>query len=473
MVKPILNQNMITNQVKKNLPLWIAVKFIFSSLKTKYTKIIMSTTIIGITLGITILLTVLSIMNGFSYAAKNRFINLLPNISINIQDDFDNTLSENDLITIKDYKESTKLEAYQRIIKNKIGANKIKNMYPSYQDKAFIISNQKLIPIYIMAVPAEVIESTLNALGIDLETLKPYKYLKPIVEEAEVKKTDEETRTNIITEKIQTTKAVKKEQEYFYKGIIASSKTLSQTNNPKNISISLNDNLFKIYNLDISASFNASDNLIGNIAIVDIEYLKQIAPNKYINKLNIDLVNPYAAQQYTNELLSEMTLSMSNWTQYVGNYFNILEYTKQVMFILLSLIILVAMFNAVANLTTTLNEKQTEIAILKTIGADKTVIVKLVLLYGLIITTIGLILGLLCGSFLSLNIPYIAKALEYVLGYKFVNSSVYFIDYLPSKIAISDMLNITLFVYFIMFITAFYPVKKACSINITNTLKSV
>lgn len=422
------------NIFQKFTAFWISIKFISHATKSKYTKVITLTTVFGIALGVTTLLTVMSIMNGFSYISKNRLVNLLPHITINLNEDYNNTLSEDDIVNIKDYSTSKYIKNLTKIINNRIGANKIQNIYPAFQTKALIINNQNLIPIFLTAVPTEVLKNKLNNLYIPNKNTN-YNY------------------------------------HDYIKGIILSSKTLEKLNNQQNISFSTTDNLFKFYNADIAASFEASDPIMGDIALMDLNYANQIFNDKNLSSLNITLINPDKAPEYASELLNQMTLTINNWTQFVGNYFNILEYTKQIMFILLSCIIIVAMFNAVATLTTTLNEKQTEVAVLKTLGSNNFMISRIFIIYGWIITTIGLIIGITCGVILSNNVTSLANILETILGYKLVDPKMYFVDFLPAKIDKGDIFNIILFVYFIMSLALIYPITKARKIMPAIALK--
>ncbi len=435
--------------LNKSLAFWISNKFIRDSFRTKYTKIIFLTTIVGLAIGIAILLTVLSIMNGFTHAAQTRFIHLLPHITVNLQEDFKQDMTSYEFIKLQDYKESNKIDAILKIIKNKIGTDKIKDVYPSFQTKGFIINNQKLLPIYLISVPTNTLKNILESVGANKKPLQDYIYTDI--------KNESETEPQQVTE--------------YIKGIFISSNINDNLNNHNSVNFALSDNIYKFYNADIIETFNASDKLLSNIAIMDLNYAKKLFPESYINKINITLVNPFHAAYYNDELLTEMTFTIENWTQYTGNYFNILEYTKQIMFILLSCIIIVAMFNAIACLSTTLNEKQTEIAILKTIGGKNILLTKIFLIYGTVITTIGLILGLGLGAFLSVNISYIANIIESILGYKLINPEMYFIDFLPAKIIVKDILNITAFVYIVMFLCLLIPIKRAVQIPASQILK--
>ena len=418
-------------------PLWISFKFIAHSTKTKYTKVITVTTIMGITLAISTLLVVLSIMNGFSDIAKTRIVNLLPHISINLNQDYDDVLTEDEKIPLKNYATSNKLNSLMRITSNTIEKKKSSFIYPAFFTRGFIINNQRLLPIYISAVPTEVLKSK-------LENLKS-KQLPDLA-------------TNNPTGK-------------YLRGIILSSNIIQQLENSTSVSFATTNNIFKFYNTDILTDFSASDPLMSNIALMDINYAAELFPNANLNNINITLLNPNNAPQLARQLQREMTMTITNWTQFIGNYFKVLEYTKQIMFVLLSCIIVVAMFNAIATLTTILNEKQTEIAILKTMGGNSSLITNIFFIYGFTITTIGLIFGLVFGIILSHNISSLAEILEGFLGYKFINPEMYFIDFLPSKILSADIFNIVAFIYIVMTIAMIYPLRKAYKILPVNALR--
>lgn len=217
-------------------------------------------------------------------------------------------------------------------------------------------------------MPTNTLKDILQSMGVNKKPLQDYLY-----PDTQPKKDSEDNNQN--TGELESESEPKQVAEYI-KGIFISSGINNNLNNHNSVDFALSDNIYKFYNTDIVDTFNASDKLMSNIAIMDLNYAKKLFPQNYINKINVSLVNPFLAPYYNEQLLSEMTFTIENWTQYTGNYFNILEYTKQIMFILLSCIIIVAMFNAVACLSTTLNEKQTEIAILKTIGGKNILLTK-------------------------------------------------------------------------------------------------
>ena len=433
----------------KFLSSWLSWRFVLNSRKSKHVKVITLTTIISLMLGVASLITVLSIMNGFTYISKNRMTNLIPHITINTFDDYEN-LSTPTATKITAKQSATKIKNIERIIINRLGDEKIDSVYPNLQKKAFIVNNQQLIPIWINSLPSNIIEKKLHDLKTgyhneDGSALDKREHIHRLLDHSSVAKN--------------------------YNGIVLSNSIIEKLDDKKNISIISSDNFFKFYNLEVKDTFIANDQLMGNMAFMDINYANVVFDDYNINNVNIDLINPNQAQKYANRLTTEMPLEITNWTQYVGNYFKVLDYTKQMMFLLLSCIIIVAMFNLVSTLTTVLNEKKTDLAILKTIGISRWAIIKLFLSYGFIITTIGLVLGIAGGTVLAHNITFLAGIVEKILDYQFVNPEIYFINYLPSKIARGDIFNIVSLVYIIMFLAIIYPAFRASKIVPANTLR--
>lgn len=442
------------------LPVWISLKFILNSSQSKHIKVITLTTIIGLTLGVSSLITVLSIMNGFTSIAKHRITNLIPHITINTSDNSKQTTQ-----TTQTTQSADKIKNLKKIISNKLGNNKIQDIYPDMQKKGFIINNNHLIPIWINALPSYIIEKKLATLNNninndDLDSDSDYYSESESGLESEtesgsgskVKNSQKKAKPNNI-------KATKN-----YNGLVLSTSILEQLDSNKNVSFITSDNFFKYYNVDIKNSFAANDQFMGHIAFIDINYASQLFNDPTISNLNVDLVYPNKAPSEAEKLMSEIPLDITNWTVYTGNYFSVLEYTKQMMFILLSFIVLVAMFNLIATMTTVLNQKQAELAILKTLGINNSFIIKLFLSYGFIITSIGLILGLLFGFLLVHNISFLSGLIEHLFDYKFVNPEIYFINYLPAKISNSDVFNIISLVYITMLIVIIYPSIKASRI---------
>ena len=198
------------------LPTWISFRFVLNSRKSQHIKVITLTTIISLVLGVASLITVLSIMNGFTYVSKNRITNLIPHVVINTFDDYEG-LTQGKPTKITKQQTEKKIKNIERIIINKLGSNKIENIYPNLQKPAFIINNQQLIPILINALPSNIIEYKLDELKNNNKA-----------------KREEEDQGGSDSDK-QTAQPAKPTKTY--NGIVLSSNIIEKLSNTKNISI--------------------------------------------------------------------------------------------------------------------------------------------------------------------------------------------------------------------------------------------
>jgi len=156
---------------------------------------------------------------------------------------------------------------------------------------------------------------------------------------------------------------------------------------------------------------------------------------------------------------------INNWTRSQGHLFNDIQLVRMVMFIVLVLVIGVASFNIVSTLIMAVNEKQGDIAILKTMGASSKTIMLAFIVQGLVNGVVGSLLGAFCGVYLSLNLTGIISALEQYLGTTFLSGDVYFINYLPSVLHMSDVYGTVITALIMSLLATFYPAWRATRIE--------
>lgn len=152
---------------------------------------------------------------------------------------------------------------------------------------------------------------------------------------------------------------------------------------------------------------------------------------------------------------------ISDWTLRHANYFKAVQTEKTVMFIILSLIIAVAAFNIVSTLVMVVTDKQSDIAILRTIGASPTSIMWIFMVQGTIIGLIGTLAGLASGVLLASYIDVIIPALEQFFQTQFLPRGVYPITDLPSDLRQSDVIKISVLSFVISIVATLYPALRA------------
>lgn len=148
---------------------------------------------------------------------------------------------------------------------------------------------------------------------------------------------------------------------------------------------------------------------------------------------------------------------VSDWTRRHVNFFRSIQITKSILFVILLMVVAVAAFNIVSTLVMVVKDKQSDIAILRTIGAKPSSILRIFITQGSIVGIAGTLAGVLVGVLLALNLESIVGFFESVLGIKFLAADVYFISDLPSELRIGDVWKIAIMALVLALISTLYP----------------
>lgn len=152
---------------------------------------------------------------------------------------------------------------------------------------------------------------------------------------------------------------------------------------------------------------------------------------------------------------------VSDWTRNHINFFRSIELTKSMMFVILLMIVGVAAFNIVATLVMIVKEKQTDIAILRTLGAGPPNILTTFAIQGVMIGLVGTLLGAGLGTVLSHNLESLVAALERALGTHFLDASVYYMSDLPAYVEWMDVVRVCTVAFLLCAVATIYPAWRA------------
>ncbi|NTV11768.1 MAG: FtsX-like permease family protein, partial [Zoogloea sp.] len=144
---------------------------------------------------------------------------------------------------------------------------------------------------------------------------------------------------------------------------------------------------------------------------------------------------------------------------------------KRVMFIILSLIVAVAAFNIVSTLVMAVQDKQADIAILRTQGASPRSIMAIFVIQGALIGLVGLAIGATGGVLIAQNIDTVVPAIEHALGVQFLSKEVYYISELPSELQWRDVFGIVSLSFVLTLVATLYPSWRASRINPAEALR--
>jgi lipoprotein-releasing system permease protein len=203
------------------------------------------------------------------------------------------------------------------------------------------------------------------------------------------------------------------------------------------------------------------DNQLAVVHVDDASRLFQL--NGGVTGLRLKLDDMFLAPAIGRELAADLpgTYWVRDWTQYHANFFRALKTEKTVMFVILTLIVAVAAFNIVSALIMVVTDKESDIAILRTLGVTPGSIMLIFIVQGTLIGLIGTLLGMVGGITLADNVETLVPAIEHLFNTKFLSPDIYYISDVPSDMRWSDVSLIT-FVAFIMSIAAtIYPAWRA------------
>lgn len=178
-----------------------------------------------------------------------------------------------------------------------------------------------------------------------------------------------------------------------------------------------------------------------------------------VTGVRLKLDNLFLAPQLARQLQTQLDdhYLVSDWTRQHSNFFRAVQMEKTVMFVILLLIVAVAAFNIVSTLVMMVTDKNSDIAILRTLGMSPGSVMAIFIIQGCIIGVIGTLVGTIGGIILALNVETVVPAIEHFFGIKFLAADVYYINELPSDMRWSDVFRISGIAFLLTVIATIYP----------------
>ena len=192
-----------------------------------------------------------------------------------------------------------------------------------------------------------------------------------------------------------------------------------------------------------------------------------------INTIEMFTADTQKTQDYIDEIQPQIppTLRIYDWRQSNGSFFNALQVERNVMFLILTLIILVAAFNIVSSMIMLVKDKAKDIAILRTIGASHQSMLKIFILTGGMIGIAGTIAGTLLGIGFALNIETIRQVLEGLTGTELFSAEIYFLTQLPAEVDWTEVISVIAMALAISLLATLYPAWRAAKLDPVEVLR--
>ena len=411
--------------------LWIAYRYLRARREDGFISIVSWFSLIGISLGVATLIIVMSVMNGFREELLSRIIGLNGHASLYLNEDSKKINSNNIENLLMDIEEVTDIipivESTIMISAN----NKSKGIITRGISSDNFKSNQLLYSSITNSTFNNFIEQDSIIIGNKL-----FKYLNLNIG----------SKITLIAPTGLNTP--------FGRAPLAKKFNIAGTFD------------LGMYEYDSSVIFMKIDNLrdfVGyeNDQIDNIEIFYKNPENAYKNSYNIKLKLDSIEQGHL----------VIPWTNRHKQLFSALEVERNVMFIILTLIIIVAAFNIISSMIMLVRDKESSISILRTIGVTDKSILKIFIIVGSSIGFIGTTLGLIIGLLFSSNIEKIQKILEDFTGSNLFSAEIYFLSKLPSKIIISEVALVILIAFILSLSATIYPAWRASKIDPIKVLR--
>ncbi|MCA0403780.1 MAG: lipoprotein-releasing ABC transporter permease subunit [Proteobacteria bacterium] len=409
----------------KPLSAYIGLRYTRSKKRNHFVSFISLSSMLGIALGVMVLITVLSVMNGFDTEIHKRFFGMAPEITVSSHEGKINNWQavESELETEKGVVAVAPFVGGQGLLTNEgqvlpivlTGIDPAKEEGVSHLSKKLIIGSLDNLPHFGILLGRGLADSLGVMVGDMVTIMIPQATVTPA-------------------------------------GMIPRFKR------------------FRVAGVFSAGTGFNFDTKLAFINLKDAQTLFQL--NQAVTGLKMKIKNIYEAPALSDKLSLQLgeEYEVGNWTQQFGPFFHAVKLEKTMMFLMLLLIIAVASFNLVSSLVMVVNDKQSEIAILRTIGAPPSIILWIFIVQGMMVGVIGTFIGLVAGIALASNVTAIVNFLQKLFNTQILSANMYFVDYLPSKILMSDLWHICLVALLMSFLATIYPAWRASKTVIAEAL---
>lgn len=412
----------------KPLALFIGLRYLRAKRKNGFISFISLASFLGIALGVTVLITVLSVMNGFDQQIRQKIFSLA------------------DQVTVSNYQgKITRWEHLSQTIKQQPYVSAVT---PFVDGQGMLTKAGEMVPVLVKGVlprgQRQVANMDHTFVEGGFDSLVPGAY-----------------------------GALLGSQLAARLGVIVGDKITLIS--PK-VTVTPMGMMPRYKRLTVRGIFHVGSGFgyDGSLAFLHLEDAQKIyQKGSAVSGLRVRVDDLYHAIPVTTALQETIggPYQIGNWTQQYGQLFQAIQMEKTMMFLILFLIIGIAAFNLVSMLVMMVTDKQSEIAILRTQGASRGMIMAIFVVQGCAIGVIGTALGVLSGVLLSMHVTEILTWLENLIEHHFVMESVYWIDYLPSKLMSSDVKLVASLTLLMCLLATLYPAAKAAKTNPAQALR--
>jgi lipoprotein-releasing system permease protein len=392
---------------------WIGHRYVRSRSSNSFVSLISAISMLGIAIAVSVLIIVLSVVNGFERELQDRLLAMTAHASIEGVE--------------------RELAGWQDLQRTAEGNERVAAAAPYVSGQALMVFGENLSGTELRGIDPQQEDAVSGVAGLMLEgrldSLEPGEFNivlgVELASELDVEPGDKVTVT-------------------LAEGIVTPAGVVPRT---KRFTVS---GIYRVgmYEFDRRLAFL-------NIGDAQKLYRKRDT----VTGVRLAVTEIFAAHAIVREVALEhgALVLISDWTRRHVNFFRSIQITKSILFVILLLVIAVAAFNIVSTLVMVVKDKQADIAILRTVGARPSSILRIFVTQGSVIGIVGTLAGVLFGVLLAINLETVVTFLEAILGIKFLAADVYFISDLPSELRLGDVLQIAAIALVLALVSTLYP----------------
>ena len=414
-----------------NTPFFISWRYQRGKQKNPLVALISKFSAIGIALGVAVLIVGLSAMNGFERELNSRILAVVPHVEI----------------TVNPQGNEATLNHWQKLADRLKTNKKITALSPFVSFTALVENGNKLKVVQVKGVDKQA-EDQVSSLGKFVEGDGWQKFAEEgglvlgsgIAKELDVKAGD------------------------------WVSLLISQPNGEDQMAQPNRERV------QVTAILRLDGQLDHSYALLSLPQAQELMGYRedQITGVELKVDDPFKVQEMDYSMLNDypQLLYIQNWVAKFGYMYRDIQLIRTVMYIAMVLVIGVACFNIVSTLIMAVKDKQGDIAIMRTLGANNGFIKQIFIWYGLLAGMKGCLIGIVLGVVLALNLTAIIQGIETLLGKKLLSDGIYFVDFLPSELHWFDVVLVLVAALVLSLLASLYPASRAAKLQPAQVLSN-
>lgn len=408
---------------------FIAIRYVSVGKRSELVSFMSAISIFGLALGVTILIAVLSVMNGFDREVRENILGIVPHLTLNTQENFN-------------------LQQWQEVESLLLQRPDVVAVAPLIEQTGIVATDQFNKGVLVN--------------GIDAGREQAISLLDRFMIAGSLTDLAGERWGVVIGQTLADNLGVGIGEKLDLFSLAVNVNPLTPLPSYRAFTVV---GIYRVGTLELDSE----------LAVINIDAARALFKlrNPYTG-LRVRLQDVLRADQVGRELQGQLPagLQLGTWTQLFGSIYENILFSRTIVGLMLWLLVAVAAFNLVVSLIMVVRDKHSDIAILRTMGASPTTIGRIFMLQGMMVGVIGLLIGLVLGVLAALGVGDLARLLETWLEFQLLNADVYPIDFLPSQIKPADLLGISFGVLILSVLATLYPARRAAAVQPAEALRT-